>query len=59
MTEEPPASRGAFLWGLVKDLALALGVTVAAFFVWSVLGSSQPVASGEASTGYSQIGQRS
>jgi len=37
-----------FFWSLLKDLALALGVTVAAFFVWSVLGSSQVVTSGEA-----------
>ena len=48
MTDKPAVSRGAFLWGLVKDLALAVGVTFAAFFVWSVLGSSQPVTSGEA-----------
>ena len=48
MSETPPLSRGIFLWGLFKDMALALGVTVAAFFIWSVLGSSQVVTSGEA-----------
>ena len=48
MTEAPSGSRGGFLWGLVKDLALAVGVTMAAFSVWSVLGASQPVVTGDA-----------